>query len=397
MATALAYLHNLAAACGEHGQFTTTSAGAFPTSTVISTELLSTNLAGTSLEDMAVLLETGAYAGEQRDARTNGLTKTTGTLAMASDFSGAVASGVTFSAYSRLPAFRRGLVKGYLQCLNEALAALWYEYTTTHSGVSGQKKFTVDTVTYPWATSEARVISVHGQAQDSDDDPPAISRSSWEWKQSGEIRYLYFRGGSPAPTGQTFTVKWYRPANTRLIHNATARATIAGGAVTAIAVVTGQGGYYTVAPTVTISGGGGTGATATATLTSGVVTSIAVGVGGSGYTTTPTVTITRNAADTGWHDVSSQDGGLIGLTDEAISDISDVRTVGKAFVYRALMERKQMGSAYDQWAQMAAIWERKACGLPAFFRPSNHVTNIPNLRPTLVGGRGSRMYAGFPR
>lgn len=386
MATALQYIHDLGAACGEFGTFETTSVGT--ASSLVSTALISANFSGTSLESMAILLESGAFAGEERDVRLNGLTKTTGTLALASDFSGAVASGVAFSAYSRLPAYRRGLTKGYLECANEALKRLWFEFVITYAGVSGQKKYTVDTVAYPWATSEERVISVHPPATDSDDDPPAIPRSSWEWKQNGETRYLYFRGGAPANTGQNFTVKFYRPANSRLIHNATARATIGAGAVTAVTVV--LAGYYTIAPTVTISGGGGTGATATATLSSGAVASISVGAGGSGYTTTPTVTITRNAADTGWHDVNSQDGGLVGLTDQALSDIADVTVVGKALVYRTLAESRAQGNTVEHWQQMQMIWESKAAGLRHLYKPSNKLSGIPNLRSTLVVGSGYR-------
>ena len=49
---------------------------------------------------------------------------------------------------------------------------------------------------------------------------------------------------------------------------------------------------YTSAPTVTISGGGGTGATATAVIANGRVTGITVTAPGSGYTTDPTVAIT---------------------------------------------------------------------------------------------------------
>ena len=69
---------------------------------------------------------------------------------------------------------------------------------------------------------------------------------------------------------------------------ATATATIGSGAVTGLTVGVG-GTQYTVAPTVTLSGGGGSGATATATISSGAVTSITVTAGGSGYTTSPTV------------------------------------------------------------------------------------------------------------
>jgi hypothetical protein len=69
---------------------------------------------------------------------------------------------------------------------------------------------------------------------------------------------------------------------------ATATATIGAGAVTGLTVGVG-GTQYTVAPTVTLSGGGGSGATATATISGGAVTSITVTAGGSGYTTSPTV------------------------------------------------------------------------------------------------------------
>jgi hypothetical protein len=60
-----------------------------------------------------------------------------------------------------------------------------------------------------------------------------------------------------------------------------------------------NGTTYTSPPTVTLTGGGGTGATATAVLgneTTGVVSSVAVDLGGSGYVTPPTVTFGSGAA-----------------------------------------------------------------------------------------------------
>lgn len=56
--------------------------------------------------------------------------------------------------------------------------------------------------------------------------------------------------------------------------------------------VTNGGSGYTSTPTVAITGGGGTGATATAVVTAGVVTSITVTASGSGFTSVPTVAIT---------------------------------------------------------------------------------------------------------
>jgi FtsP/CotA-like multicopper oxidase with cupredoxin domain len=55
--------------------------------------------------------------------------------------------------------------------------------------------------------------------------------------------------------------------------------------------LTGGGSGYSSAPSVTLSGGGGTGALATATITGGAVTAINLLVVGSGYTSAPTVTI----------------------------------------------------------------------------------------------------------
>lgn len=75
---------------------------------------------------------------------------------------------------------------------------------------------------------------------------------------------------------------------------ATATAVLSSDAVGSITVTDGSEGYSS-APTVTISGGGGSGATATANLTGGRVTSITVSAGGSSYETAPTVTIAAPA------------------------------------------------------------------------------------------------------
>lgn len=56
-----------------------------------------------------------------------------------------------------------------------------------------------------------------------------------------------------------------------------------------VTIVNGGAGY-TTAPTVTVSGGGGTGATATATVVNGVVTAVTVTAAGTGYSSDPTIT-----------------------------------------------------------------------------------------------------------
>ena len=80
---------------------------------------------------------------------------------------------------------------------------------------------------------------------------------------------------------------------------AKASSAITGDAVSGITITDG-GAHYKVAtpPSVTISGGGGTGATATATVSStGIVNGITITSGGSGYTTAPTVTIDYSPKD----------------------------------------------------------------------------------------------------
>lgn len=96
--------------------------------------------------------------------------------------------------------------------------------------------------------------------------------------------------------------------STNFNRQATATATISGGFVT-IYTVTFGGSGYTVAPAVTISGGGGSGASATAHLTGGAVTSITVNNPGNGsYTTAPTVSIAPPPANIAYTTYWSNDG-----------------------------------------------------------------------------------------
>lgn len=83
------------------------------------------------------------------------------------------------------------------------------------------------------------------------------------------------------------TYEWIIPAQLKV--QATGTAVLNAGKVESV-VITDGGSGYTSAPTVTITGTGGTGATATATVTDGVVTSVTVTAQGSAYTAA-TVTI----------------------------------------------------------------------------------------------------------
>ena len=80
---------------------------------------------------------------------------------------------------------------------------------------------------------------------------------------------------------------------------AKATSAITGHAVSSITISDG-GAHYKVAtpPSVTITGGGGTGATATSTVSStGIVNAITITSAGSGYTSAPTITIDYSPKD----------------------------------------------------------------------------------------------------
>lgn len=83
-------------------------------------------------------------------------------------------------------------------------------------------------------------------------------------------------------SGKNSAYTFLRP--TALKATATGVVVVNAGSVEQISITDGGSGY-TSAPTVTITGSGGSGATATATISNGVVTAVTVNNGGSGYTT----------------------------------------------------------------------------------------------------------------
>lgn len=103
--------------------------------------------------------------------------------------------------------------------------------------------------------------------------------------------------GTITAVATTTSITWTvaAPTGAQVPTQATATANISAGSVFSITVTNGGSGYGASPPSVTISGGGGSGAVAYATLTNGVVTSITMSVTGTGYTSAPTVTISPPA------------------------------------------------------------------------------------------------------
>ena len=102
----------------------------------------------------------------------------------------------------------------------------------------------------------------------------------------------------------------------------TATANLAGMFVISYNITDGGAGY-TTAPTVTISGGGGSGATATATVSGGAVTAINPVTAGTGYTSAPTVTLSAPPPSLAYTTYWSNDG-----TSSSGSEPSTVVSVG---------------------------------------------------------------------
>lgn len=98
-------------------------------------------------------------------------------------------------------------------------------------------------------------------------------------------------------TDSTHVVWDIQPPNgDQIPTTAQAVANLSAGSVFSVSVTDGGGGYGTRPPSVSFSGGGGSGAVAYASLTNGVVTSVTVASTGTGYTTTPTVAFTAPTA-----------------------------------------------------------------------------------------------------
>lgn len=390
MVSALDYIHAAAEKAGRYDRRVTTGLGT--TTTLVCADYANSLFAASKFARFGVLIEDGACAGEVGTITDAGLAKSTGTLTIGDAFSSAIASGVTFSLYDadRLLPFREGSKPSWLEILNQALLRQWVEDTLTIPGVTSQIHYTIDQAVWPWFTDDTRIIEVQYPVTNADDVPTTVPRAAWSWVSDGETRRLRFPG-APFKTGESFTLKVNRPANTRLIRNAALRAVLSTATVGSVTVV--AGGYYSAVPTVAASGGGGSGAAFTAVLsggTSGAITGVTVTNAGSGYTSVPTLTVTRGAADAGWADTTSQTGGLVTLSDEAIPDVRLIGAAMCALAFEALAEMGASGQTVAEWQAKAALWTSRAVSLKSTRAPRDANEGIKQLRPVALGGSRRR-------
>ena len=89
-------------------------------------------------------------------------------------------------------------------------------------------------------------------------------------------------------------------------------ATVTNGVITAINAGTSSG--YTTAPTVSVTGGGGTGINITCVLSGASIGAFTITSGGTGYTSTTPVTITGNGTASGYNATVSATGTITGIS-----------------------------------------------------------------------------------
>jgi Phage tail sheath protein subtilisin-like domain/Phage tail sheath C-terminal domain len=120
---------------------------------------------------------------------------------------------------------------------------------------------------------------------------------------------VFFTGASFLQYGNNLTF-------VRCISSAARNAAVKGDGVLSIAI-TNAGAGYTRNPTLSFSGGGGTGAAATATASSNHVASVAITNAGSGYTSAPTITVTPAAAVKAHVNILAGNAGITYTADTA--------------------------------------------------------------------------------
>lgn len=117
-----------------------------------------------------------------------------------------------------------------------------------------------------------------------------------------------------------------------------------GGRLQSIAVTSGGSGY-TSAPTVTISGGGGSGALATATVSGGAVTKISVLYKGFGYTSAPTIAIAGGGGSGATATGTVSSGGVIGQLQLGRCTFKDSSGDGKIYYGTATLADSQISNS----------------------------------------------------
>jgi hypothetical protein len=160
----------------------------------------------------------GALAGEEVTIAPVGL-GSSGDIDTSGAFSAATPSGANFEVHFRYPVTRptgSPWRAGYRDMLNDALHRLWIEDYLSVSGVSGQARYLLDLVTYPWLADRPkdRVFDIY-DPRDATSNVRSVSSAIWHIDDDAEAPELVFDSGG-YNTGDTFFLKVARPAWTRI-------------------------------------------------------------------------------------------------------------------------------------------------------------------------------------
>ena len=206
------YVNRTARQLGDTAILTTTSAGANSSEAIFGALIRSGN------DDEGATEYGGGWlyaldaplAGQQREIRNAGYTRSTGRLRTVRGFTDTPGSGVRFRYYSRLPRINDAGQNSVVDAVNAALADLWVE---DHITVLGTESGRIDAAEWQrWLTSDRRIGQVYRP------------REAGARRYEAQIGARVERTGSgielalarPMYAGEEFEIQVWRPANTML-------------------------------------------------------------------------------------------------------------------------------------------------------------------------------------
>lgn len=232
---------------------------------------------------------------------------------------GAVVPAGTVGELHAVPVLDDG-APGVLSFVNQALGSMRLTRTITLTP-DGTRR--IEVTGHPWLTKQSMLGRVLGPSASYANAMDASAIGACKLQFDAEKTYLILPYAPGASDGSLF-VECFMPRKNWILvkRQATATATVAAGAVTALTLTDGGVGYVGTA-TVSI-GGAGTGASATVTVAGGAVTGFSGLVGGSGYVQAST-TVTLSAPDTTTWTAST--AGLVNEADECTGDEREITLV----------------------------------------------------------------------